>query len=70
MNITAITTIMKKTRKRKLPTCVPRAGNISFDKLNILWNMRETNILPRVLLNNQVSSIDSKIAVNICGIIP
>jgi len=36
---------LKKTRKRGLPTCVLRAGNISFDKLNMLWNIKATSML-------------------------
>ena len=67
---TAITAAMKKIRKEGLPTCVLRAGNISFDKLNMLWNIRETSKLPPVLLNNQVSSIESRMAVKICGKMP
>ena len=48
---------LKRIRKRGLPNCVLRAGNMSFDKLNRLWNTIETSMLPPVLLNNKGSGV-------------
>ena len=47
---TAVAATLKKTMNRGLPNCVLRAGNISFDKLNMLWKIKSASTLSPVLL--------------------
>jgi hypothetical protein len=52
-----MTDATRKIRKKRLPSCVSRAGNNTFETLNMLWDIKATKMLPPVLLYNQMISI-------------